>query len=132
MSFTAIQKQNLSEIKLDIFFDRKNAKSYEQWNFTDFFREFKKLNIETTNRTITDVLKNTHQKEIEIYHLFLKYYGCYAIEEFEKSEYYYNIQVIKFHLKVVALWLYDGKADCIPAELSEQLHIPLLDLKFTK
>ena len=119
------------EISYEEIFEDFIYKDSSYWNAKTVTKELNSLNIETANKTISEVLKETYLKEQEIFDMYGLAHTNFSLNRFHKTQYYYNLKCIKTHLKQVALWLYDGKLMNIPLDLSTQMNINNLDLKFT-
>jgi hypothetical protein len=131
MSVKSNHNPKFIEISYEEIYEDFKPKDFSYWNAKTVVKELNNLNIDTANKTITEVLKETYLKEQDIFDIYGLAHTNFSLDRFHKTLYYYNLQGIKSHLKEVALWLYDGKVMNIPPDLKTQMHITNLDLKFT-
>lgn len=91
MSVKSNHNPKFIEISYEEIYEDFITKDFSYWNAKTVTKELNNLNIETANKTITDVLKETYLKVQEIFDMYGLAHTNFSLDRWQKTQYYYNL-----------------------------------------
>jgi hypothetical protein len=117
MLFTANPNRKFSASLFEEMFDLEVENIRTLSINQQLIKELEKLRIETSNKTIEELLEELQQKQQEVFEMYSLAHTNYSLSKYQQTLYYKNIQTIRTEIKEVALWLFDAEVNDMPVKL---------------
>lgn len=107
-------RKSFTDINKIFFINSQNEKITVFSPHLKILEEFKRIDIETENKTIEELISNVSLMLVEEYDSKLDESESYSMKEYKETEFYKICVVLLNHLKELSYYLYDFKIDQMP------------------
>ena len=107
-------RKSFTDINKIFFINAENEKITVFSPYSKILEEFRRIGIETSSKTIEELISNISLMLCEEYDVKLTKKESYTMKEFKETEFYKIRVVLLNHLKELAYYLYDFKIEEMP------------------
>jgi hypothetical protein len=111
-------RKSFTDINKIFFINSQNEKITVFSPHSKIIEEFRRIGLETANKTIEELISNVSFMLCEEYDCKLTKNESYTMKEFKETELYKICVVLLNHLKESAYYLYDFKIEEMPPTIS--------------
>lgn len=118
-------RKSFTDINKIYFINSQNEKITVFSPHSMILEEFKRIGIETTNKTIEELISKLSLMLIEGYDGILENNDNYSMKEYKETEFYKIRNVLLNHLKELAYYLYDYRIEQMPETIKRFYKVKL-------